>query len=169
MLKQGSFIANVFVDQPAYEDGDEENIGVFSFPTLDGNTGAMGGGDTIMVFDDSPEVIAAVADWISPEWQCTLASASGGGIAPYGGHGVAGVERLPGHKDVDPNCYETDASITFAETITDALEANTFVFDASDLMPPEVGQRTFWDGIVDWTRGDDTQSVLDTIEDSWPS
>ena len=168
MLKQGSFIANVFADQPEYEDGEEEEIGVFSFPTIDGNTGAMGGGDTLIVFDDSPEVAATVADWISPDWQCTLASASGGGVAPYGGHGVAGVERLPGHKDVDPACYETESSTTFAETITDALEANTFVFDASDLMPPEVGQRTFWDGIVEWTRGADTQQVVDTIEASWP-
>jgi alpha-glucoside transport system substrate-binding protein len=168
MLKQGSFIANVFEDQPDYEEGESDEIGVFSFPTIDGNTGAMGGGDTIIVFEDSPEVAAAVSDWISPDWQCTLASASGGGVAPYGGHGVEGVERLPGHKDVDPACYETEAATTFADTITDALEANTFVFDASDLMPPEVGQRTFWDGIVEWTRGADTQEVVDNIEASWP-
>jgi alpha-glucoside transport system substrate-binding protein len=169
MLKQGSFIANFFSQQPGYEEGDEENIGVFAFPTIDGNTGAMGGGDTIMVFDGSPEIVAAVADWISPDWQCTLASASGGGIAPYGGHGVAGVERLPGHKDVDPNCYESDAAKTFAEAITDALAADAFVFDASDLMPPEVGQRTFWDGVVDWARGADSQTVADQIEATWPN
>lgn len=169
MLKQGSFIANVFEDQPDFEAGESDEIGVFAFPTIDGNTGAMGGGDTLIVFDDSPEVAAAVQDWISPDWQCTLASASGGGVAPYGGHGVEGVERLPGHKDVDPNCYETDASKKFAEAVTAALAANTFVFDASDLMPPEVGQRTFWDGMVDWTRGTPVQDVLDTVEASWPS
>lgn len=168
MLKQGSFIANVFEDQPGFEEGESDEIGVFSFPTIGGNTGAMGGGDTIIVFDDSPEVAAAISDWISPDWQCTLASASGGGVAPYGGHGVEGVERLPGHKDVDPECYETEASKTFARAVTDALEANTFVFDASDLMPAQVGQRTFWDGIVDWARGADTQEVVDTVEQSWP-
>jgi alpha-glucoside transport system substrate-binding protein len=113
-------------------------------------------------------VVAAVTDWVSPDWQCTLASASGGGVAPYGGHGVAGVERLPGHKDVDPNCYESDAAIAFAESITAALAANTFVFDASDLMPPEVGQRSFWDGIVNWARGASTQEVADAVEASWP-
>lgn len=169
MLKQGSFIANVFEDQPDYEDGEDSEIGVFSFPTIDGNTGAMGGGDTIIVFDGSDDVVAAVKDWVDPDWGCTLASASGGGVAKYGGHGVAGVERLPGNKNVDPNCYETEASIAFAETITAALDANTFVFDASDLMPPEVGQRTFWDGIIDWTRGESTQDVVDAIEASWPS
>jgi len=169
MLKQGSFAANFFNQAAGYEEGEEEEIGVFAFPTIDGNTGAMGGGDTIIVFDGAPENVAAIKDWITPDWQCTLASASGGGIATYGGHGVAGVERLPGHKDVDPACYETEASQTFAEAITTALGENTFVFDASDLMPPEVGQRTFWDGVIEWTRGADTQSVVDTIEASWPS
>jgi alpha-glucoside transport system substrate-binding protein len=168
MLKQGSFAANFFNQAAGYEEGEEEEIGVFAFPTIDGNTGAMGGGDTIIVFDGAPATVAAIKDWITPDWQCTLASASGGGIAPFGGHNVAGVERLPGHKDVDPACYETEASQTFAEAITTALGENTFVFDASDLMPPEVGQRTFWDGVMEWTRGADTQSVVDTIEASWP-
>ncbi len=169
MLKQGSFIANVFADQPAYTEGAEDDIGVFAFPDIDGNTGAMGGGDTIIVFDGSPEIVAALQDWISPTWLCTLASASGGGIAEHGGHGVAGVERLPGHKDVDSACYESESSQTFAEAVTTALDANTFVFDASDLMPPEVGQRTFWDEIVEWSRGKPTQDVVDAVEASWPS
>jgi alpha-glucoside transport system substrate-binding protein len=169
MLKQGSFISNFFNQAADYEDGEESEIGVFAFPTIDGNTGAMGGGDTLLVFDGSPENVATVRDWISPEWQCTLASAEGGGIAANGGHGVAGVERLPGHKDVDPACYDTDAGRTFAEAVTTALGENTFVFDASDLMPPEVGQETFWTGIIDWTTGDSTQDVVDAIEASWPS
>lgn len=168
MLKQGSFIANVFADQPEYEAGEESEIGVFAFPTIDGNPGAMGGGDTIIVFDGSDENVAAVTDWITPEWQCTLASASGGGIAEFGGHGVEGVERLPGHKDVDPDCYETDSSKAFAVAVTDALAANTFVFDASDLMPPAVGQGTFWEAMVNWSRGASTQEVVETVEASWP-
>jgi alpha-glucoside transport system substrate-binding protein len=169
MLKQGSFASNWFSATPDFEEGEQEEIKVFAFPTIDGNTGAMGGGDTIIVFDGSPANVAAIKDWITPDWLCTLASASGGGVAPYGGHGVAGVERLPGHKDVDPACFESEAGQTFATAVTDALAANTFVFDASDLMPPEVGQRTFWDGVMAWTRGDSTQETLDTIEASWPS
>ena len=169
MLKQGSFIANFFVDQAEYEAGEESEIAVFNFPTIDGNTGAMGGGDTLMVFDPAPENIQVVTDWISPEWQCTLASASGGGVAPFGGHGVDGVERLPGHKDVDPACYESDAARTFATAITEALGANTFVFDASDLMPAAVGQGTFWTAVIDWTRGTSTEDVTNTVEESWPA
>jgi alpha-glucoside transport system substrate-binding protein len=42
------------------------------------------------------------------------------------------------------------------------------VFDASDLMPPEVGQGSFWEGMVNWAQGADTQEVVDAIEASWP-
>ena len=169
MLKQGSFIQNFFNQQPEYEEGEESEIATFPFPTIDGNTGAMGGGDTIIVFDGAPENVAAIHDWISPDWQCTLASASGGGVAPFGGHGVAGVERLPGHTDVDPNCYESDSAKSFAAAVTAGLAANTFVFDASDLMPPAIGQDAFWDGIINWSRGASTQEVVDAVEAAWPS
>ncbi len=164
MLKQGSFISNVFSD---FTD-DTSDIAVFPFPTIDGNGGAMGGGDTIIVFDGSDANVAAVKDWITPDWGCTLASATGGGVSPYGGHGVEGVERLPGNKDISVDCYETETSKTFAETITTALAENTFRFDGSDLMPPAVGQGSFWTGMVDWTRGASSQEVTDTIEASWP-
>jgi alpha-glucoside transport system substrate-binding protein len=169
MLKQGSFIANFFVDQPDYQEGDEENIKTFPFPSIDGNAGAMGGGDTLIVFDGSGDVPDVIRDWISPDWQCTLASPNGGGIAPYGGHGVSGVERLPGNKNVDPNCYDTEQSQSFATAVTEALAANAFVFDASDLMDPAVGQGTFWEAMVDWSRGASSQDVTDQVEATWPS
>jgi alpha-glucoside transport system substrate-binding protein len=169
MLKQGSFATNFFTQAPGFEEGEQDEIKVFAFPTIDGNSGAMGGGDTLIVFDGAPENVAAIQDWITPDWGCTLASASGGGVSPYGGHGVAGVERLPGNKNVDVNCYESDSGKVFAEAVTTALAENTFVFDASDLMPPEVGQRTFWDGVIEWTGGAETQAVIDTIEASWPA
>lgn len=168
MLKQGSFIANMFSDTADYDEGEESEIKTFAFPSIDGNVGAMGGGDTIMVFDAAPENVQVVTDWITPDWQCTLASASGGGVAPYGGHGVAGVERLPGHKDVNVDCYESESAKAFATSITAALGANAFVFDASDLMPPEVGQGSFWTAMVDWTRGTPVQEIVDTVEASWP-
>ncbi len=45
-----------------------------------------------------------------------------------------------------------------------------FRFDASDLMPAEVGAGTFWTGMVDWTTGaKSTDEVTADIEASWPS
>ena len=56
----------------------------------------------------------------------------------------------------------------FAEAVAEALAANTFVFDGSDLMPPAVGQGTFWEGMVNWSRGTPTQEIVDSIEANWP-
>jgi alpha-glucoside transport system substrate-binding protein len=169
MLRQGSFITNYFATQPDYTPGEESEIGVFTFPTVNGNGGAEGGGDTLMVFNPTPQNIQVVKDWTSPDWLCTLASPNGGGIAPYGGHGVPGVERLPGDVGVDLGCYDTDTAKAFATAVEDALATNTFVFDGGDLMPPSVGQGTFWTGLVDWSKGEPTQQVVDAIEASWPT
>ena len=51
-----------------------------------------------------------------------------------------------------------------------ASGATAIGFDASDLMPPAVGQGSFWTGIVDWanTNGTNTDAVLQAIDDSWP-
>ena len=168
MHKQGSFFANFFENAGPDEEVSEV-IQFFPFPEIDGQGGAMGGGDTLIVFDPQPEVVQAVKDWITPEWGCVLASPSGGTASEHGGHGVAGVERLPGHKDIPVECYESEAAKTLAAVVRDALANNTFVFDASDLMPPEVGQGSFWQGMVDWSRGKPTQEVVDDIEASWPT
>ena len=48
------------------------------------------------------------------------------------------------------------------------LNATTFRFDGSDLMPGAVGAGTFWTGMVDYTGGKSAQEVADGIEASWP-
>ena len=163
MLKQGSFIQNFFPE------GGTDTVKFFPFPTIAGNSGALGGGDTMIVFDGDPQVVQAVKDWITPVWGCVLASPGGGTASALGGHGVAGIERLPGHKDTSIDCYETEGNKAIAESVTAALATNNFAFDASDLMPSEVGQGSFWSGMVDWTRGTSSQDVADDVEGSWPT
>lgn len=48
------------------------------------------------------------------------------------------------------------------------LNATTFRFDGSDLMPGAVGAGTFWTGMVDYVGGKSAQDVADAIEASWP-
>ena len=122
----------------------------------------------IQALPNEAETIRAIQDWITPDWQCTLASASGGGVSPYGGHGVAGVERLPGHADTDPDCLESESGKIFAEGITTALDEGTFVFDASDLMPPEIGQEAFWQAMVDHATGTPIPDIVAAVEAAWP-
>jgi alpha-glucoside transport system substrate-binding protein len=155
--RQASFIANFFPE--GVVPGTDADF--FDFPAID-NTDpiAMGGGELMMVFNNRPEVAAFLAAYAGPDLQCVQASPAG--------HGVAGIERISANANTSVDCYESDTVKKQAEAVSAALGANGFVFDASDLMPPEVGQGSFWTGMVDWTRGTSTQDVVESIENSWP-
>jgi alpha-glucoside transport system substrate-binding protein len=47
------------------------------------------------------------------------------------------------------------------------LQATTFRFDGSDLMPGAVGAGSFWTGMVDFVGGKSAQEVADAIQASW--
>jgi alpha-glucoside transport system substrate-binding protein len=43
-------------------------------------------------------------------------------------------------------------------------------FDASDLMPAEVGAGSFWKAMTDYISGSaDLETALQEIDDSWPA
>jgi alpha-glucoside transport system substrate-binding protein len=49
------------------------------------------------------------------------------------------------------------------------LEATSFRFDGSDLMPGEVGAGSFWTGMTDYVSGlSDLDTALEEIDASWP-
>ncbi len=68
-------------------------------------------------------------------------------------------------KTVDPELYGSPSLKKQGEIL---LNATTFRFDASDLMPGAVGAGTFWTGMVDFVGGKTAQEAADTIEASWP-
>nr|WP_233128030.1 ABC transporter substrate-binding protein [Brevirhabdus pacifica] len=49
------------------------------------------------------------------------------------------------------------------------LEADTFRFDGSDLMPGAIGAGAFWTGMVDYAGGADAKAVATQIEETWKS
>jgi alpha-glucoside transport system substrate-binding protein len=154
--RQASFIANFFPEPLPREDA-----AFFNFPAIDTSlpAAAMGGGELAMVFNNRPEVAAALLAYSQPALQCIQAS----------GAGVPGIERISANANTPNSCYVTDTVKLQAEAVAAALGANGFVFDGSDLMPPAVGQGSFWTGMIDWTRGTPTADVLGSIESSWPS
>lgn len=156
--RQASFIANFFPD--GVVSGVDADF--FNFPSIDPSlpAAAMGGGELAMVFANRPEVKAFLAAYTGADLQCVQA-------APKG-HGVAGIERISANATTSLDCYESDTVKKQAGAVAAALAGNGFVFDASDLMPPEIGQGAFWTGMVDWTRGTSTADVLDKVESSWP-
>jgi alpha-glucoside transport system substrate-binding protein len=85
--------------------------------------------------------------------------------------GVPASSRISPNVGVGPDCYANDILADASVVLTDALSAGSARFDASDLMPAEVGSGSFWVGMIDYVKGgpDSLQGVLDDIEASWPS
>lgn len=148
--RQGSFILNFMPEE--VQANKDELVGVFPLPPIKPGTSAplMGGGEMYIAFNDRPEtraVMEFLASWDSGKrW-----AAAGGSLFPY--------------KNQDINVYPTEIERSLAKAL---VEAEEFRFDASDLMPAEVGSGTFWTGMVEWITGKDDKAVLDDIEKSWP-
>jgi alpha-glucoside transport system substrate-binding protein len=71
---------------------------------------------------------------------------------------------LTPHKGVNTEVF-TDPTVRKMNDIL--LEATTFRFDGSDLMPGAVGAGTFWTGMVDYAGGKDAKEVATAIQNSW--
>ena len=68
-------------------------------------------------------------------------------------------------KDVPLEWYPSDALRGFAEILANADSTR---FDGGDLMPGAVGTGSFWTGVVDFVSGTDLETVLQSIDASWP-
>ena len=84
-------------------------------------------------------------------------------VAPMPYHGV-GSEIIEVHVvgEAPHEAVNTHAALRLM------VNAKVFRFDASDLMPAQVGAGTFWTGIVDWVGGKSLDAVLSDIQRSWP-
>lgn len=71
---------------------------------------------------------------------------------------------LTPHSGVNTELYGSDALRGMGDIL---LEATTFRFDGSDLMPGGVGAGSFWTAMVDYAGGKDAGEVASTIQDSW--
>ena len=67
-------------------------------------------------------------------------------------------------KTVDTAAYANDTLRKQGDIL---LNATTFRFDGSDLMPGAIGAGAFWTGMVDYVSGDSAQEVADNIEKAW--
>jgi alpha-glucoside transport system substrate-binding protein len=150
MHKQGTFFRNFIPDDP-------EDYATFHFPEIDPAYAdrAMGGGHYAATLSDRPEVIEMFEYILSPDFGTnTLASVLGW--------------TLP-HTGFDTSLYGDPLSESWGEIIQDAVSADMYRFDASDLMHPEVGAGTFWTGITELVDGLKTiPQVLAEIDASWP-
>jgi alpha-glucoside transport system substrate-binding protein len=151
MHRQASFIVNFFPEGAEFG----VDYGVFPFPTIDGNDGALIAGELAVFYDDRPEVREFVRLFTDTDAQCA-------------GGSFEGVARISPNVNTTADCYVDEVVATSAATVISAIAEGTARFDASDLMPPAVGSGSFWTGMNEWMRGEDLQTVLDDIQNSWP-
>lgn len=67
-------------------------------------------------------------------------------------------------KSVNPDAFGDPTLRKMNEVL---LNATTFRFDGSDLMPGGVGAGSFWTGMVDYAGGKPAADVAQAIQDSW--
>ena len=151
--RQGNFVTSFFPEDVQMNLADR--VGVFVLPPVeDGFDGTplLGGGDIAAAFTNDSDV-KEVMEFIGSEDFGAEWAEAGGWLSP--------------HQSFDTSQYSDDITRQLAEQ---AQSADVFRFDASDLMPPEVGAGTFWDQMVAWTAGQvELEEALQNIEESWPS
>ena len=152
MMRQASFITNFFPDGAEYG----TDYGAFPFPSIDGQQGALIAGELAVVFNDTEAVRTFIDVFTGEEAQCAQGS-------------IEGVSRISPNVNTSADCYENEIVATSAENILSALQEDSARFDASDLMPSEVGSGTFWTAMNEWMRGKDLETALADVEASWPS
>lgn len=132
------------------EDGD---IFAFYLPGIEEEHGSpvLGGGEFVAAFAEREEVQAFQTYLSSDHWHAERAS-----------HG----NFVSANKTVPLDAYDSPVNQLSAEIFQDPDAV--FRFDASDLMPAEVGTVAFWTGMVDWVIGQSTQETVDFVENAWP-
>ncbi len=141
MYKQASFAESWFPD--GVDVGDE--VDFFVLPGVEDGVAApmLVGADGLVQFSDDDDVHRLMEYLVTPdgarEW------------ARRGGY-------LSARTSVDVETYYTDTDQLFADLLLDGRELR---FDASDVMPPEIGSGLLWREITGWTAG--TTSLDDFV------
>ena len=158
MHRQASFITSFWPEAAQAGAGTETTV--FPFPAMDDGLpkAALGGGDMFAVFTEGNEAVNAVVDYMLSDNFFSAAAQRPDN------------SRIYGHVDFDSSLYSKDITRVLADAITGALAENAFRFDASDLMPPEVGAGSFWKEMMNLAvEGPGyVNTALDNIEKSWP-
>ena len=157
MHRQASFITSFWPEAAQAGAGSETTV--FPFPAMDDGLpkAALGAGDMFGVFNDRDATIEVVNYMLSNDFFEAAAQRPDN-------------SRIYGHVDFDSSLYSKDITRVLADTITGALAENAFRFDASDLMPPEVGAGSFWKEMMNLAvEGPGyIDTALNNIETSWP-
>ncbi len=148
MHRQASFVPAFFPEGTDFG----EDVDFFYFPSYadkDLGNPVLGGG-TVMAITDASDATSELMEFFQLPLAHEVFMAQSGFLTP--------------HKQVNLDAYLNDALRGQGEIL---INATTFRFDGSDLMPGAVGAGSFWTGMVDYAGGKDAQTVADEIQASW--
>jgi alpha-glucoside transport system substrate-binding protein len=148
MHRQASFIPAFFPEGTVVGE-DADFFYLPSYASKDLGDPVLGAGTMFAITKESKGALALIEFLKSPIAH-ELWMAQEGFLTPY--------------KGVNTDLYASDALRGMGDIL---LDATTFRFDASDLMPGGVGAGSFWTGMVDYAGGKDAKEVAKAIQTSW--
>ena len=148
--RQASFIPSFFPDGSVA--GQDYNFFYFpSYASKDLGKPVLGSGNLAAITKDSPAARAFIDFLKTPiAHEIWMAQENG--------------SFLSANKGVNTEVYNSQANKDLGQIL---LNATTFRFDGSDLMPGPIGAGAFWTGMVDFVNGKSAQEVADQIQAAW--
>ena len=150
MHRQASFIPSFFPEDASVG----EDVDFFYFPAYaskDLGKPVLGAGTLFAITNDSPGA-RGFMEFLQSAIAHEIWMAQKGFLTP--------------HKGVNADVF-TDPTVRKMNDIL--LNADTFRFDGSDLMPGAIGAGVFWTGMVDYAGGKDAGAVAADIQKTWDS
>jgi len=161
MHRQASFYSAFIPTGTVFGDGEGE-INVFYFPDINGDAPVLGAGTLAAAFNDNAKVMELLAYMGSAQYAMdrqTIQAELQGGNGALSGFLSAAIGQ-------DPAVY-TALEQSFLSILENAA---TVRFDASDLMPADVGAGSFWTEGTSLVNGDiDVATAGANIDATWPS
>ena len=150
MHRQASFV-------PAFFPDDVEvglDVDFFYFPSYDSaglGDPVVGAGTLVTIGEDSPTARGLIEFLKTPiAHEIWMAMEGGGFLSPHAG--------------ANTDVYSDETKKAQGDIL---LNATTFRFDGSDLMPGAIGAGAFWTGMIDYVGGKDATTVAAEIQRAW--
>lgn len=146
------------------------DVGALPFPPVDPGQGpvVLGAGDWAAALVDRPEVREVMRFLSSDEFGRQWAVRSTSFISPHAAFPVEAY-ACDGAGASSVACVTDATGTTVAASLADAIAADRFRFDGSDLLPYGVGQGPMWDAMVAFVAagGENLDDVLTDLEATW--
>jgi alpha-glucoside transport system substrate-binding protein len=148
--KQATFIPTFFPEGTEVgEDGDVNFFYLPAFADQDLGQPVLGAG-TLVVRTVENDVTSAFIEFLQTPIAHEVWMAQSGFLTPF--------------TEANTDLFATDAQRALNDIL---LNATTFRFDGSDLMPGEIGAGAFWTAMIDYVGGEDAEAVASDVQNRW--